>query len=217
MNTSIPYEKNQKDRVPFETYKAQFEKKDPELMSEISGVPFDKETGNFELTLMNKKYLVHHPDFTIVCLDEDQGIAPLLTDFNAKILIVRYLLEAKKATSKGQFYAYADMPWGNHYNAVFQGRCVKRLAFSFGFSLNKFIQVMESLGAEKLSVGDAGYEFKFLDDLKLQFILWEGDEEFPPSAQILFADNFASAFTGEDMAYVGDISIGCIKALSKRI
>ena len=109
------------------------------------------------------------------------------------------------------------MPWGNHYNQVFQGRCVKRLAFSFGFNLGQFCRVMEKLGGEKLSVGDAGYEFVFLDDLKLRFMIWEGDEEFPPSAQILFSDNFSSAFHGEDMAAVGDISIGTLKALAREL
>ena len=75
---------------------------------------------------------------------------------------------------------------------------------------------MEKIGAEKISNGDAGYEFEFLNDLKLRFILWAGDDEFPPSAQILFSDNFPMAFTqGEDMAVVGDVSINMLKALSR--
>ncbi len=201
--------------MPFETYKARFTEADPELLSAVSGVPYDSDTGKFTVRLMNKTYTIHHPDFEVECLDQDGTYAPLLTDMASKILLVRYLLESKKVPFRGSFYAYADMPWGNHYNQVFQGRCVKRLAFSFGFQLEKFCRVMESVGGMRLSVGDAGYEFAFLDDLKLQFILWEGDEEFPPSAQILFSDNFSSAFAGEDMAYVGDISIGTLKALAR--
>lgn len=212
---SIPYEQDQKDRVPFETYKARFAASDPELLSQVSGVPYDPQTGLFTVRLMNKRYTIHFPDFAVVCLDNDGTYAPLLSDMSSKILLVRYLLEAKRVPFKGEFYAYADMPWGNHYNQVFQGRCVKRLAFSFGFQLDRFCQVMELVGGTKLSVGDAGYEFAFLDELRLQFLLWEGDEEFPPSAQILFSDNFSSAFAGEDMAYVGDISIGTLKALAK--
>mgnify|MGYP000594588565 CR=1 FL=1 len=34
-------------------------------------------------------------------------------------------------------------------------------------------------------------------------ILWEGDEEFPPSSQILFSDNFPVSFQAEDMAGYG--------------
>ena len=36
-------------------------------------------------------------------------------------------------------------------------------------------------------------------------ILWEGDEEFPPSSQILFSDNFPVSFQAEDMAVMGDV------------
>ncbi len=211
---NIPYEKNQKERVPFETYKARFEKADPGLLSQISGVPYDEASGLFSVTLMGKRYTIHHPDFETACLDEDGGYAPLMENLETKILLIRYLLEGKRAPFRGMFYAYADMPWGNHYNQVFQGRCVKRLAFTFGFKLDSFRQVMEALKAVPLSQGDAGYEFAFLDDLRLRFMIWEGDEEFPPSAQILFSDNFASAFHGEDMAAVGDISIGTLKRMA---
>ncbi len=214
---NIPYEKNQKDRVPFEMYKKMFAEADAAFLSSVSGVPYEEETGLFMVTLMDKRYSVHHPDFAVECLDEDGTYAPLLVDIETKILIIRYLLESRKAAFKGSFYAYADMPWGNHYNQVFQGRCVKRLAFTFGFQMDKFCRVMESVGGKKIPVGDAGYEFAFLDDLRLQFVMWEGDEEFPPSAQILFSDNFSSAFQAEDMAAVGDISIGTLKTLAKSI
>ena len=214
---SVPYEKNQKDRVPFETYKARFAQADPKALSAASGVPYDEADGTFSVTLMNKQYTIHHPDFEVVCLSEEATYAPLLTDLETKILLIRYILEGKKAEFKGRFYAYADMPWGNHYNQVFQGRCLKRLAYSFGFQMDKFCRVLESIGGKKIPVGDVGYEFAFLDELRLQFILWEGHEEFPPSAQILFSDNFSSAFQGEDMAAVGDISIGTLKTLAKDI
>ena len=29
-------------------------------------------------------------------------------------------------------------------------------------------------------MADAAYEFEFLEGLRLCFVLWEGDEEFPP-------------------------------------
>ena len=74
---------------------------------------------------------------------------------------------------------------------------------------------METVGAVPLNHGDISYEFEFLDGYRLQMILWEGDEEFPPSSQILFSDNFPVAFQAEDMAVVGDISINMLKALAK--
>ena len=46
-------------------------------------------------------------------------------------------------------------------------------------------------------------------------ILWEGDDEFPPSSQILFSDNFPVSFAAEDMAVMGDVIIGSLKAFLK--
>jgi hypothetical protein len=46
-------------------------------------------------------------------------------------------------------------------------------------------------------------------------ILWEGDDEFPPSAQILFSDNFPVSFQAEDMAVMGDVIIGAMKSYLK--
>jgi len=46
-------------------------------------------------------------------------------------------------------------------------------------------------------------------------LLWEGDDEFPPSSQILFSDNFPVSFAAEDMAVMGDVIIGSLKAFLK--
>ena len=49
----------------------------------------------------------------------------------------------------------------------------------------------------------------------IQLILWEGDDEFPPSSQILFSDNFPASFEAEDMAVMGDVIIGSLKSFLK--
>ena len=90
-----------------------------------------------------------------------------------------------------------------------------RLAFGFGNKQEQFQRAMEKIGAKRLSHGDIAYEFEFLDGYYLQMILWAGDDEFPPSSQILFSDNFPNAFQAEDMAVVGDITITMIKALAQ--
>ena len=41
---------------------------------------------------------------------------------------------------------------------------------------------------------------------------WEGDDEFPPNAQVIYSDNFEEGFAAEDRVVVGDILISTIKA-----
>ena len=43
-------------------------------------------------------------------------------------------------------------------------------------------------------------------------LLWEGDDEFPPNAQLLYSANFADGFAAEDRVVAGDLLIGALKA-----
>lgn len=124
------------------------------------------------------------------------------------------MTEGVAAPASGKFLTYREIPWGEVYFKQFQGRCIFRLAYGFGNKLEKFAAIMDKIGGTKLDFGDISYEFEFLNGLQLRMILWAGDDEFPPSAQILFSDNFPVAFVqGEDMAVVGDVSIDMLKAL----
>ena len=51
-----------------------------------------------------------------------------------------------------------------------------------------------------------------MSGLSMRISIWNADEEFPPSAQILFSDNFQYAFDADDMAYSGDIFIKILSA-----
>lgn len=46
----------------------------------------------------------------------------------------------------------------------------------------------------------------------MQLMVYAGDEEFPPSSQVLYSDNFESGFAAEDRVVAGDILISAIKA-----
>ena len=74
---------------------------------------------------------------------------------------------------------------------------------------------MEHIKAVSVKQGDIAYELEIFPEYKIQMILWEGDEEFPPSSQILFSDNFPVSFQAEDMAVMGDVIIGSLKAYLK--
>ena len=76
---------------------------------------------------------------------------------------------------------------------------------------------MDKLGAKRVEYGDIAYELEFMKDLYIRFIIWAGDEEFSPSAQILFSDNFPTSFTAEDLAYVGDICMNTFGVVGKNL
>ena len=104
------------------------------------------------------------------------------------------------------------MPWGELYIKPYTGRVLTRAAFTFGTRVEAFKQACQKMGAEAVPHGDGGYRLKLIGDYGMQILVWEGDEEFPPNAQILYTDNFAEGFAAEDRVVAGDILISTIKS-----
>jgi len=209
------YDKDNKEKRPLEHYTPLYEALEPREVKERCNVGFDEENSEFKLSFMNRAYRIGFPRFYVIAEEENDLFSPLEAMPAAQLLVMRYLIEGRFAETQGSFLTFREVPWGAVYTATFDGRCIKRLAFSFGNKPGDFKKAMENIGASPLKIGDISYEFELLKGLKLQFILWQGDDEFPPSSQILFSDNFPMAFTAEDMAVVGDVTIGSLKSLAK--
>lgn len=210
----INYEKDNLERIPMEHYLELYRGMNPVAAAVRCGLPYDEERRVFTLRMMGTEYEVAWPEFTAVPMETGKKYYPLRDMGKAQILVMRYLLEGSAASTTGKFLTYRELPWCEVYYKQFSGRCLSRLAYGFGFKLDAFRAVMELVGGKSLNYGDAGYEFELINGLYMRFALWAGDEEFPPSSQILFSDNFPVAFHGEDMTVCGDVSIGTIKALS---
>ena len=200
---------NHKEEVPFEHYLEKYMSLVPKEAAQRLNILYDETEQKFHLHFMGHPYEVHFPEFEIIALDEEEKDGLLMTSLPAKTFILRYLLEGQYVQSSGKFMTFREVPtYGELYIQPFTGRCIKRLTYGFGFKLKAFAE-----GMEKISMGDVAYEFELIDGYRMQFIFWAGDEEFPPSAQILYSDNFQFGFHAEDMVVAGDLSITTLKCL----
>jgi hypothetical protein len=208
---------NNREGRPLEIYRALYEKLDPPEVAERCGVAYDPETGSFELNFMGNRHAVSYPEFSIRTVVKNVPADRLAEPGPAHILVIRYLIEGRLMPATGKYLTYREVPWGSVYEPNFSGRCIKRLAYSYGNSRGLFSKIMEAMKARAIKGGDVAYELEFMDGLFIRYLLWEGDDEFPPSAQILFSDNFPGAFTAEDLAVVGDVTIDAMKETAKLI
>ena len=203
---------NNKEGRPLEYYAAKFREADPLEISARTAVPYDESRGVFSLTLMNSVYEITHPGFSVRFL---RGEGDRLSNYPVgQILVLRFLTGGHFVRSNGSFLSYRDMPWGDVYIGNFTNRCIRRLAFTFSGKGEAVARRMQALGGVPYEKGDIGWEFPFMPGLSIRISIWNADEEFPPSAQILFSDNFQYAFDADDMAYSGDIFIKILSAAS---
>ena len=196
---------NHKDEVPFSIYEDRFRALDPAEAEARVGVRRDGK--EFYVNLLGRKFAISHPDYAIRALDGG-ALPPLPT----QTFLLRYLMESKKVSWCGTWKTFREMPWGEMYIKPYTGRVLTRAAYTFSFKLAAFRAACEKMGGIPLSHGDAGYQFELVDGYHVQILIWQGDEEFPPNAQVIYSDNFAEGFAAEDRVVAGDILISTIKA-----
>ena len=197
---------NNKEEVPFSFYEEKFQALDPaEVTSRLTDVKWDGK--EFYVNLLGSEYAISHPVYAI--RNTKGGNLPPLS---CQTFLLRYLLESKTVAWGGQWKTFREMPWGEMYIKPYTGRVLTRAAFTFGTRVAAFKTACEKMGALAVPHGDGGYQFDFIGGYKMQILVWEGDEEFPPNAQVLYSDNFESGFAAEDRVVAGDILISVIKS-----
>ena len=215
---------NNKEEIPFSYYADLLSKADPAEITARTGIPC--ENGTFRITLLGNEYAIKRPPCVKGAPPQAVGdchnpsvsyadTSPYTGDtipIPTQTFLIRYLLEGKSVLNSGTWKTFREMPWGELYIKPYTGRVLTRAAFTFGTRLAAFRAACEKMGATAIPNGDAGYEFSFIGDYKVRILVWEGDDEFPPNAQILYSDNFAEGFAAEDRVVAGDILIGTIKS-----
>ena len=196
---------NHKEEVPFSHYEELFRSLDPQEAVERTGVQWDGK--EFYINLIGREYAISHPTYEIRAVDGGQ-----LPPLPAQTFLLRYLLESKKVAWTGEWKTFREMPWGEMYIKPYTGRVLTRAAFTFGTRLAAFRQAAEKMDAAPVPHGDAGWEFPLIGDYRMRILVWEGDDEFPPNAQVLYSDNFALGFAAEDRVVAGDILISTVKS-----
>jgi hypothetical protein len=125
-----------------------------------------------------------------------------------RILLLHYLIHAEGDLLTGRWVTYKDIPGGLLYAGVFARRVTEPLQRKFGRSAELFKEVGIRLSGELADIGDASFVLQAFPNVPLQYVLWEGDEEFPPSVQLLFDASVNHYLSLEDIVVLGQITAG---------
>jgi len=125
-----------------------------------------------------------------------------------RILLLHYLIRADGNPLTGKWVAYKDIPGGLLYAGVFARRVTDPLQRKFGKSAEAFREAGKKSGGEPVEIGDASFILRPYPCVPLEYVLWEGDEEFPPSVQLLFDASVDHYLPLEDIVVLGQVTTG---------
>ena len=169
-----------------------------------AGADFQKGRDGEKITIhfFSEPYDIQFPQ--IEFYSPSKKVVSLVT----RVLLLHYLIRADGNPLSGKWVAYKDIPGGLLYAGVFARRVTEPLQRKFGKSARLFKETGIRSGGEPVEVGDASFILKAFPYVPLQYVLWEGDEEFPPSAQLLFDASVDHYLTLEDIVVLGQVTTG---------
>ena len=159
--------------------------------------------GDFRLTFLWQEYVVSGADFTVRWADSGDEAPSFFQS-----LILTYLVTADGATPSSRWIGFRELPDGMFYAQAFRGYTGVRLVRELEGGIEAFCRAAEKLGGEPLEIGDAGYIFTILPRIHMALVYWEGDEEFPSQARVLFEDTAAHYMCTDGLAILGSQLVG---------
>jgi hypothetical protein len=154
------------------------------------------------INFFSDPYYIHFPQ--IEFSSSSKKTVSLVT----RILLLHYLIRADGTPLSGKWIGYKDIPGGLLYASVFSRRVTEPLVQKFGRSAKGFKEIGTGLGGEPAGVGDASFILRVFPLIPLQYILWEGDEEFVPTVQLLFDASVDHYLSLEDLVVLGQMATG---------
>jgi len=143
---------------------------------------------------LNQSYLISLPDIKMSLRDSEEVI-PL----RDKILILHYLSQAKGTPLTNKIISYKELPEGSNYFPTFSKRAIKPILGQFGEEPERLVDVAAKFGGYKVDYGDVAVTINAFPQVPITFVLWQGDEDFPPEGNILFDSTIPDYLSTEDI------------------
>lgn len=186
--------------------------KSPKLMARCTGAEY-RETapghGEFTLPYYETPIRLTYPEL----IAYQPGGQPLILPVQA--LLLYHFTASDGAPLTGKWVAFADLLDGRMYAQAFQGYAGDKLSKTFGNQIEPFRQAGLAAGGQPAAFGDAAFTFQPLPRVPLLVTYWLGEDEFPPSAKILFDSSARSHLPIDVCAIMGSMLVSRIIKASK--
>ncbi|MFC1993846.1 DUF3786 domain-containing protein [Chloroflexota bacterium] len=169
----------------------------PYAAANKSGTEFDGD--KFRLPLFERSFLVHYPSMRV----EEENVSVLPPQW-LQLILLHYLLQAQGNTLAEEWATYRQLPGASFFEARFRKMSIDSLLRAFGHDLESFKRAALALKGTPMSrTGDAAFRFMALPRIPMACILYLGEDEMPPSINVLFDAAAPTYLPTEDLSYLG--------------
>lgn len=177
----------------------------------LKKLPELREEGDY-LTLFHfhQKYGVDRRTGEIAALDGPKEIS-----LNARLNIYTLLWYCTyPAFLKQEWVPFRDLKDASPFGPAFQKNTVQVLARTFSGHMKELSLACEALGGKKLPMADTAYQLEAFRCIPMRLLFWDGDDEFPAQANLLFDKNATDFIHVESITSIAAEGLSLLSSLS---
>jgi hypothetical protein len=157
---------------------------DPADTAKRAQCKYISESGLFIVVLLGSEYLVDPTEKKISPAEKDHNTKD--ADFIEQLCILAYLINAEDIPITNKLVTANKLEGGQFFFRGPHALPTDKLEKAFGSDPSLIYKAAENLPAERSDYGDASIKILVLPRLPVYFVIWAGDDEFPPRVSTLF-------------------------------
>lgn len=187
------------------------ETREPEKVASNGLLEIEQHSGRIVVPFLADRFFVDLVNKRVF-FENGAEVYPFLS-----VLLLHYLTGVDERPLTGEWISFREFAGGDAYIGSFHNRSLVPLRNSFGDSPDLLPKAAEPLGAEALDFGDVGLRIPVFPKIPLAVVLWRGDSEFPPDANILFDKTANTILRTEDLAISGALTVSKLRKNAEKI
>ena len=168
--------------------------KDPEDVCRRALCDYDSEKGIYTLTIWGDDYKVSPHEQLIERITDNLPAPGEIFNF----FILHYLLNSKESEVKNQWISEKEIPGGDLFFSVSHEIPTCLISRRYSNDIDGFKRRCAQLRGIPLDMADASCSFSITPRVPVAVLFWDGDEDFPAEAKLLF-DKSIAGFLAPDI------------------
>ena len=127
--------------------------------------------------------------------------------YTAMAIYHLFYFSKERPVNSGRFVPFREVKRCAPFDPAFKKLILRPFARAFEGKKELLIETGEKLGYKRIKYSDAGFEAKAFECMPVQILFWDGDEEFPAQANILFDENIIDFTHEETVVVIGEAAV----------
>ena len=189
-------------------------KRVPEQMAAQTGTHLKEGPENqvyFQFTYWDEQVIYPVGQYLACRTDDNQPLQVI-----DQAMIAYYFHDSAGSPAAEGWISFSELPDGQFYHQAFQGYTARKLQLAFGTDYSSFESRCLERGGKPVEFGSLAFQFQVLPRVSILTACWKGDDDFPPSYQILFNSTVSCHLPTDACAILGSMLTGKLLPPSSR-